>query len=163
MGERRTAMQSDDSGTEVRIEDRWAAVRREETRRSESRREPDREWERGRDADRGREVHGDSDGDWARDRGGRAEASWSDPRFEDARADDPGRRRGGPAALPSTPSEPGASTWLEGWNARPEPVSERIRRSRRADDEGYRWNGRADEDPPAGRSHREYDGDDRWR
>jgi len=42
MGERRAAMRSDDTGTEMRIEDRWAAVRREEARREEAQRAGDR-------------------------------------------------------------------------------------------------------------------------
>jgi hypothetical protein len=156
MGERRAAMQADDSGTEVRIEDRWAAVRREEARRSEVRRDTDRD--RDGDRDRGRE------------RGGRGDASWAEARYEELRADDQGRwreRRPGQPALPATSSEPSASSWVEGWSARPEPVSDRIRRSRHGDDDGYRWDDR-DEDTAPPRSARarsaEYDtGEERWR
>jgi hypothetical protein len=183
MGERRAAMQSDESGTEVRIEDRWAAVRREDARRAEPRREPDRGWDRsrdlgrdasrdlGRDTGRGsdwsREIQRDRDADWSRERGGRTDSgSWAESRLEELRAEEAGRRRerrGGQPALPSTSSEPSASSWVEGWSARPEPISERIRRSR--DDDGYRWMSDDDNPPrsPRGRPD-EYDtGEGRWR
>lgn len=171
MGERRTAMEADESGAEVRIEDRWAAVRQEDARRFDTRRdirrdthrEPDRDrdrgrdseagWDRGRDADRGREAG------WSRDRAGRGEGSWAESSWAESgyaesgyesgyaelRADEAGGRRerrgAQPAqpALPSAPSEPSASSWVQGWNARPEPISERVRRSRQGDDEEERW------------------------
>lgn len=171
MGERRAAMQSDESGTEVRIEDRWAAVRREEGGRAEPRREPDRDWDRGRDSSRdlgrdagrgsdwSREIQRDRDADWSRERGGRTDSgSWAESRLEELRAEEAGRRRdrrGGQPALPSTSSEPSASSWVDGWSARPEPISERIRRSRDDDDNPPR--------SPRARST-EYDtGEGRWR
>jgi hypothetical protein len=177
MGERRAAMQSDESGTEVRIEDRWAAVRREEGRRAEPRREPDRDRDRdrsrdlGRDAGRGsdwsREIQRDRDADWSREGGGRTDSgSWAESRLEELRAEEAGRRRdrrGGQPALPATSSEPSASSWVDGWSARPEPISERIRRSR--DDDGYRWT--SDDDGPhrsaRARSTEYGTGEDRWR
>lgn len=169
MGERRASMQADESGTEVRIEDRWAAVRREEARRAEPRREPD--WDRDRDGGRGsdwsREIQRDRDADWSRERGGRTDSgSWAEARYEELRADDGRRRerRGGQPALPATSSEPSASSWVEGWSARPEPISERLRRSR--DDNGYRWVSDDDSAPPRsarGRSTEYGTGEERWR
>jgi hypothetical protein len=169
MGERRASMQADESGTEVRIEDRWAAVRREEARRAESRREPDRDRDRdgGRGSEWSREIQRDRDADWSRERGGRTDSgSWAEARYEELRADD-GRwreRRGGQPALPATSSEPSASSWVEGWSARPEPISERLRRSR--DDDGYRWVTDDDSAPPRsarGRSTEYGTGEERWR
>ena len=180
VGERRTAMQADESGTEVRIEDRWAAVRREEARRAEASREPEREWEREprrareRDADWGRDQvywsesrwDGGDDGrrsdDRRDDRRGddrRDDRRGDDRRGDDRRGDELGRAGGRPA-LPSAPSEPSASDWMQGWSARPEPVSERVARRARyeEDDDGHRY-----DDGPSPRSARYESGDDRWR
>jgi hypothetical protein len=179
MGERRAAMEANGSGTELRIEDRWAAVRRDEVRRPEPHREPERQWERGRDSDVAwsreapRDRESPRDREAGRDRPGRPEGSWSESRFGESRGEPTGSwgeprpdRRGAQPALPAMPSQPSASSWMQGWDASPEPVSERVR-PRPGDDGGYRWNGRDEEAPPA-RSPRSqgagYDtGEERWR
>jgi hypothetical protein len=141
MGERRAAMHTDQSGTEYRVEGRWAAVRRDEVRRPEPHREPERPWERG--SDPGTYRSGERAGGRGEPRDG-----WSGTR----------------PALPAASSEPSASAWIEGWDARAEPVSEQVR-SWQSDDGGYRWSERDEEAGPA-RSPRAtgYDtGEERWR
>jgi hypothetical protein len=169
MGERRTAMQSDVSGTDVRIEDRWAAVRREEARREPERsrdrdpgpnrgrdgaredvwgREPQRDRETGRPADPGRDRVTDLD---ERRGAGRGAASWAEARYDEMRADEPGRWRESSQprpALPAAASEPSAWSWMEGWDAPAEPPGERVRRSAPQPDEPaqvYRWSRRDDD------------------
>jgi hypothetical protein len=183
VGEWRAAAHTDESGSEVRIEDRWASMRmrRDEVRAPEQYREPERQWEPEREWERGR----DAEPDWSReaqrgreagrDRAGRAEESWSEPRLESSPGGPAGswggsRHDRGPArpALPAAPSEPSASSWMQGWDAGPDPVSERVR-GRYSDSDEYRWHERAEEAGP-GRPARGggYDGgygpgEDRWR
>jgi hypothetical protein len=166
MGERRTAMQSDVSGTDVRIEDRWAAVRREEGRREPDHprdrdpapnrgrdgaredvwsREPQRDRGTGRPTDPGRDRVVDLDD---RRDAGRGATSWAEARYEELRADDPGRWREPSQprpALPATASEPSAWSWMESWDAPPEPAGERVRRPAPQPEETaqvYRWSRR---------------------
>jgi hypothetical protein len=152
MGERRTAMHADGSGTELRIEDRWAAVRRDESRRRDAHREPEQSWDHGRDAEWGREPH--------RDRQARPEESWSDPRYGQARGDDRGNwgeprrdRPGSQPALPAAPSEPSASTWMQEWEAQAEPARHQQRPGGDAGYDGDAGYGR-DEDAAPARSPR---------
>jgi hypothetical protein len=173
IGERRSALHSDHSGTELRIEDRWAAVRRDEIRRPESHQQPERQWERGRDSDADWSREARRDREAGRDLPGRPAAPWSESRPGEPRGEQSGSwaeprhgRSSAQPALPAAPSEPSASSWMRGWDARPEPVSERVR-ARPGDDEGHRWNGPDEEVPPA-RSPRAraagYDtGEERWR
>jgi hypothetical protein len=159
VGERRTAVHADESGTELRMEDRWAAVRRDEVRRPDSYREPERPWERGPDsgAYRSRDAQRDRDAEPDREVRGEPTGGWGEPRQGWS---------GTRPALPAASSEPSASSWMQGWDDRSEPVGERVR-SRHGDDGGYQWSGREEEVPPA-RSPRArgagYDtGEERWR
>ncbi|MEV0130789.1 hypothetical protein AB0H83_20290 [Dactylosporangium sp. NPDC050688] len=156
MGERRAAVHADETGTHVRIEDRWASVRHEEYPPAD---EPRRESPRRSEARREREQLREAD------------THWSESSYEEARRDDTGTtrwsevRRDRPAlgaaqaALPAAPP----SRWQD-----PAPPREDERVSRRArhdDDEDYGWNGARDE--PRSRPARQivdFEGnDDRWR
>ncbi|GAA2630906.1 hypothetical protein GCM10010399_73660 [Dactylosporangium fulvum] len=123
MGERRAAVHNDETGTHVRIEDRWATVRHEEfyagddraeesrregPRRSAARRERERDWASGEHERAGRHGTADAGTDWAertarelaRDTGrsgghhAREDgAHWSESSYEEARRDDSGGTR----------------------------------------------------------------------
>ncbi|GAB3868850.1 hypothetical protein ACFPIJ_05530 [Dactylosporangium cerinum] len=155
MGERRAAVHADETGTHVRIEDRWASVRHEEYTPED---EPRRESPRRSEARRERERQHDPDG------------HWSESSYEEARRDDAGTtrwsevRRDRPAlgaaqaALPASPT----SRWQDPAPARDD---ERVsRRSRHDDDEDYGWNGSRDEARPRpARQIVDFEGnDDRW-
>ncbi|MET7422308.1 hypothetical protein [Dactylosporangium sp. NPDC005555] len=164
MGERRAAVHADETGTHVRIEDRWASVRHEEyvpavapaASDDEPRRESPRRSEARRERERQRETG----------------EHWSESSYEEARRDDTGTTRwsevrrqpalgSAQAALPAAP----ASRWQE--PAAPSRDEERVsRRARNDDDEDYGWNG-SREDPrtrPAPRQIVDFEGnDDRWR
>ena len=157
MGERRAAVHADETGTHVRIEDRWASVRHEEYVPGPADDEPRRESPRRAEARRERErLHG-------------ADAQWSESSYEEARRDDTGTTRwsevrrpaigAGQAALPASP----ASRWQDpGPNRDEERVS---RRARHDDDDDYGWNGSRDDSRarPA-RQIVDFEGDDdRWR
>jgi hypothetical protein len=87
MGERRSAVHEDATGTELHIEDRWARVREEPgPRRSQARLERDRDaWGAGEPS----EAWGPAD---------RTESTWSETRWDDG-----GRRLGQAPALPAAP------------------------------------------------------------
>jgi hypothetical protein len=104
MGERRAAMHADESGSEMRIEDRWAAVRREEPRRDDYRR--DAGWR----------------GDY--DQGVRQGGSWSEGGWE---------RRGAAGAPPAGESEP-TTSWGQQWSVPERESAGRRRRYRDEDD-----------------------------
>ena len=159
MGERRAAVHADETGTHVRIEDRWASVRHEEYVPATPDDEPHRESPRRSEARRERERQRETDG------------QWSESSYEEARRDDTGTtrwsevRRDRPAlgaaqaALPAAP----VSRWQDPAPARDE---ERVsRRARQDDDEDYGWNGSRDDarSRPA-RQIVDFEGnDDRWR
>lgn len=147
VGEWRTTLHTDRSGAELRVEDRWAAVRRE----PDQHRDLERPWERGRDTDSGwgrdpqrdREIgrHGTARPEgyqprsWTPASGDGATAGWSAPRHSWGGGAQP--------ALPAAPSEPSAASWIRSWDAAGDPVSERVRPRQ---DDGYRWSGRDDEE-----------------
>jgi hypothetical protein len=131
VGERRAAMHADGSGAELRVEDRWAAVRRDEARRPEAPWDvAESRWERDAGTDWSRQAHSDRYGQSPGDQ----TTSWPAPSRD---------WRGAQPALPAASSQPSASSWLEGWQAQPEPVSERAR-VRERDDGGHRRTGRAE-------------------
>ncbi|GAA1804214.1 hypothetical protein HC028_04265 [Planosporangium flavigriseum] len=123
VGERRAAMHSDESGTELRVEGRWAAVRRDEGRGPEPHRAPESQWERG----------GGSDPYWGLeaqpDRFGQSPGEPTRSRPAPSQ-----ERRGAQAALPATPSEPSASSWLQEW----EEEARRARSPRATGDDRWR-------------------------
>jgi hypothetical protein len=176
MGERRAEVRSDDSGSELRIEDRWATVRREDDRRSsggsdraETRRER-REREEGWSAEsRAQESRS----------GSRSTGRRAAPDDEESPWAQAVRERPSPPALPAGGVP--ASSWATGWSEESPAQRERQRERepvererhgepesraarRRRDDDDDRWE-REPTDPGRASTRRRLDfelNDDRW-
>jgi hypothetical protein len=156
MGERRAEVRADGSGTELRIEDRWAAVRREDARRSaDSDRAETRRERREREESWSPEV-----------RPGRRRADDDD---EPLPWSEPVRDRRSTPALPAG-GEP-VPSWASGRSdetparrdrdARDREARDRHDRDREVRDRGDDRDTERDQEPRGSRRRRE-DADDRW-
>jgi hypothetical protein len=157
MGERRAEVRSDASGSELRIEDRWATVRREDDRgssggsdRAETRRER-REREEARSAE-------------SRPIGRRAAPDDEDPSWSRSFRERPVS----PPALPAGGVP--APSWATGWSDESpanrererEPVERERHREREREREPVDRERHGEREPRAARRRRDDDDDDRW-